>query len=1141
MSAAQDDSSLVPDPTTDLHWSSFQGAIHDIFASNSKKHPGRLCVRETGSASSPARSFTYGQMNTAANILAHHLLRSGIERGEVVMIYAYRGVDLVLAIMGTLKAGATFSVIDPAYPPDRQIIYLDVAQPRALIVIEEASRLAGQLSDKVHSYIEEHLQLRTQVPGLRIQEDGSLRGGIIEGQDVLQSGETLSKDDPTVVIGPDSNPTLSFTSGSEGRPKGVLGRHFSLAYYFPWMAERFGLGPDDRFTMLSGIAHDPIQRDIFTPLFLGAQLLIPSQDDIQNEKLAEWMQRYGATVTHLTPAMGQILVGDASTEFPALHHAFFVGDVLIKRDCRSLQRLAPNVKIVNMYGSTETSRAVSYYEIRSRSQDASHLESLGDVIPAGKGMLDVQLLVVDRSDRSRICAPGEIGEIYVRAGGLAEGYLGLPDLTREKFVSNWFVDMERWRNADEAHANEPWRSFYMGPRDRLYKTGDLGRYSPEGDVECCGRADNQVKIRGFRIELGEIDTFLSRHPLVRENVTVVRKDKDEEAALVSYVVPEMSKWSQRSRNNDDGQHESEDMVSMLTRFRPLRDELREYLRGKLPSYSVPGVIIPLKKMPLNPNGKVDKPALPFPDPAQVAAAALKSTVAALPEHTETERALAEIWSKLLPQVDAHAIDRNESFFDLGGHSILAQQMISAIRRRWSGVDLSMGTVFSQPTLNSLATQIGRYQTGGVTGPEGGYPVGNEGQLDGFEEDYAADAQRLVDELPGSFKSFTGVDISDMSKPVTVFLTGASGFLGAYILRDLLSRAKPSINVIAHVRASDASTGRERIRQICQAYGFWSSDWPLRLSCVAGDLGKPYLGISTETFRELSERVDMVIHNGAWVHWVYPYNHLRATNVQGTVEALKLCSSGKAKRFVFISSTSVLDAPHYVQLSNEIVLKGGAGISEDDDLQGSSRGLSTGYGQSKWVAEYLVREAVRRDLTGTIIRPGYILGDSKTGGRILSLSLSLLSLLSSLRAFCVLSSPRISPAERTDDANKVTNTDDFLVRMLKACIQLSARPRIDNSINLVPVDHVARIVTASTLFPTADASVVVVVHVTGRPRPKFFQVLSTLERYGYQVPEVDYPSWRTLVEDFVAREQDPEGFALYVFGVFFFVWICHHPT
>ena len=346
----------LPDPTADLHWSAFRGAIQDIFAANAEAHPERLCVVETASGSNPRREFTYRQINEASNILAHHLVQSGIQRGEVVMSYSYRGVDLVVTVMGILKAGATFSVIDPSYPPDRQNIYLDVARPRALVVIDKATREAGELTEKVRSFIKENLHLRTEVPGLELKDDGTLVGGNINGKDVLADQLALKTKSPGVVVGPDSNPTLSFTSGSEGRPKGVLGRHYSLAYYFDWMAERFRLRKDDKFTMLSGIAHDPIQRDIFTPLFLGAQLLVPSKDDIQHERLAEWMREHGATVTHLTPAMGQILVGGASAEFPALHHAFFVGDILIKRDCRSLQKLAPNVFIVNMYGTTETQR-----------------------------------------------------------------------------------------------------------------------------------------------------------------------------------------------------------------------------------------------------------------------------------------------------------------------------------------------------------------------------------------------------------------------------------------------------------------------------------------------------------------------------------------------------------------------------------------------------------------------------------------------------------------------------------------------------------------------------------------------------------------------------------------------------------------
>ena len=205
----------------------------------------------------------------------------------------------------------------------------------------------------MREWIKKNLDLRAELPGLELLNDGNVVGGSLDddGQDVLLHQQSLKSKHPGITVGPDSTPTLSFTSGSEGRPKGVRGRHFSLTHYFPWMAEAFNLSENSTFSMLSGIAHDPIQRDVFTPLFLGAKLLVPAKEDILHERLAEWMQTYKATVTHLTPAMGQILIGGANSKFPFLRNAFFVGDQLIKRDCRLLQALAPNCRIINMFGS----------------------------------------------------------------------------------------------------------------------------------------------------------------------------------------------------------------------------------------------------------------------------------------------------------------------------------------------------------------------------------------------------------------------------------------------------------------------------------------------------------------------------------------------------------------------------------------------------------------------------------------------------------------------------------------------------------------------------------------------------------------------------------------------------------------------
>lgn len=566
---------LLPDPIADMGWSEWKGAITDIFRSNALAHPNKPCVIESvdhtlessllpvdrnnnniNDIEDRVRTFSYSQILRGSTLVAHTLLQNGIQREDVITIYAHRSVDLVVAIMGVLMAGATFNVIDPAYPPSRQMIYLTVAKPRGLVVLKRA----GELDAEVREFIGKELDVVVEIPALQVLSDGTVLGGSLsrDGDDMLQKWSHLADTAPDVAIGPDCIGTLSFTSGSTGIPKGVRGRHFSLTHFYPWMAETFGLDSSVKFTMLSGIAHDPIQRDIFTPLFLGASLYVPTSNDIGTPgRLSSWMDRHGITITHLTPAMGQLLSANAISRIPSLRHAFFVGDVLTKRDVLRLQHLAHNVAVINMYGTTETQRAVSYLRIPPLSESPSYLSEMKEIMPAGRGMQHVQLLIVNSAQR--LCGVGEVGEIFVRSSGLAEGYLRLEEVTNVKFVKNWFV------KDSETVENDHGLPFFLGPRDRLYRTGDLGRYLPDGNVECTGRKDDQVKIRGFRIELGEIDTTLSQCAGVRENVTLVKRDKYEEQTLVSYFVPLDAK---------------EDLEALMKR-------MREWCKERLPGYAVP--------------------------------------------------------------------------------------------------------------------------------------------------------------------------------------------------------------------------------------------------------------------------------------------------------------------------------------------------------------------------------------------------------------------------------------------------------------------------------------------------------------------------------------------------------------------------
>ena len=314
-----------------------------------------------------------------------------------------------------------------------------------------------------------------------------------------------------------------------------------------------------------------------------------------------------------------------------------------------------------------------------------------------------------------------------------------------------------------------------------------------------------------------------------------------------------------------------------------------------------------------------------------------------------------------------AIDEN--FFDMGGHSILATRLIFEIRKTFV-VNAPLGLVFDKPTIQGQAAQVDhlRHADLGV----GAASVDKEVLAD---VPYAQDVEGLSATLP----AFKPLPADFGSKSLTVFLTGATGFLGAFILRDLLSRRVAK--VICLVRAKSRDQGFQRLRESSEGRGIWNEEWVSsgRLSVVVGDLAEERFGLPEAEWLALAEEADAVLHNGAVVHWVYPYAKLRAANVLSTVTSLRLCAVGRPKMFSFISSTSVLDTEEFVRKSDELVQAGGDGLLESDDLECGRTGLATGYGQSKWVAEKVIMAAGRKGLSGWIVRPGYVMGDSQTAG------------------------------------------------------------------------------------------------------------------------------------------------------------------
>ena len=597
---------------------SWYGPVHEVIAHFAQEQPDKPAVQDRDEI------WTYKELNDRSNRLARYLLAQQIGPEDVVAIYAHRNVHLVWALIGVLKAGAAFCVIDPSHPPVRVQEYLSASDSKALIQIGAACEPNAEMAT-VLNY-------------------DSLRCRITLDGETLHTLSQYPTDDPAVAVGPNHLAYVIFTSGSTGRPKGVLGRHGPLTHFVPWLKVTFGLSENERFSFLSGLATNKLQRELFTALTLGGTVCMPAPDDIGSfGRLDEWLRREAISVVHLTPAMAQLLEETATQPIPSVRHVFFGGDLLRLRDVNRVRRLMPIAEIANFYNSSETQRGGSCIIFSD-----SSIAGAKEVPPLGRGVKDVQLLVLNHG--GQLAGVGELGEICVRSPHMARGYLGDEELTKERFITNPFTGIEG---------------------DRVYRTGEQGRYLPNGDVEFVARGQDQVSIRGFRVELGEIEAVLLKHPAVRETVLAAHERTPGNYTLVAYVIA--------ARESS-----------------PTASDLRAFLKEQLPDYMIPAGFIFVESLPLTPTGKVDRQALPLPE-----AVRRELTSLFVAPRTALEKLLAASWIEIL---GVERVGAEDNFFELGGHSLAATQIIARICHAFD-VELPLRRLYEAPTIAALAAAL----------------------------------------------------------------------------------------------------------------------------------------------------------------------------------------------------------------------------------------------------------------------------------------------------------------------------------------------------------------------------------------------------------------------------------------------------
>ena len=597
---------------SDVHYD-WRRCMHHLVEEEARRQPGAVAVAFAG------HYLTYEQLNRRANQLARHLRTMGVGPETPVGISLEKSLDLMVAVLGVLKAGGGYVPMDPDYPPERLAYMISDSATPVLIT---------------HSHLLERLP-QTQAKILCLDAE-------------RETLERYEPDNPDVPVCPQNMAYMIYTSGTTGQAKGTIISHQSwVNSYYAW-EEAYELKTRCRSHLqMANFSFDVFAGDTIRALASGGKMtLIPRETLLNAEKLYREMLREQITIAEFVPAVLRNLTGyldEIGKDLSFMRcliagsDAWYVGEYR-----RFMEYGGSETRLINSFGLTEAAIDSTYFE-------ASKLDLPADRnVPIGRPFANMQVYIVDSHLNPQPI--GVPGEICVGGAGVARGYHGRPELTAEKFIPDPF--------GGEAGA-------------RMYRTGDKGKFLPDGNIEFMGRIDFQVKLRGFRIELGEIESGLARHPDIDHAVVIVREDTPGDKRLVAYYTLEREPA-------------------------PGLSALKSFLLEKLPDYMIPNAFVRLEEIPLTPNGKVDRKALPKPDEKDFGA--MESYVA---PRNESEEKMAAVWAEVL---GLEKVGVNNNFFDLGGHSLLATQLISRVRETFD-LDIPLRSIFEHPTVAGLAEKI----------------------------------------------------------------------------------------------------------------------------------------------------------------------------------------------------------------------------------------------------------------------------------------------------------------------------------------------------------------------------------------------------------------------------------------------------